>query len=171
MNRCISPHEQSLQAKKQSAPSLRSGSLLIELIVASILMASLAAIFVPGIAAVNRQRLSIRDDALMLVELNNVAEKSKWQPANNLKLSDWFVKRYPQASLEVASVAEAVTFQPAAFQPDRQNGDSDKPPQNAQSWNDGLKIQITMPSQHSGLNATRSLTVWPNRKSTEGASE
>lgn len=141
--------------------SSRTGSIMIEVIVASVLMASLAAIFVPGLAAVNRQRTSIRNDALLMVELNNVAEKTKLQPAASLKLSDWFSTQFPEATLTVTAINQAVPFQPD--EPETEN----KLP----SFDNGLQIKISMPSQHSGVNVTRSLTVWPRNQPQEGGAE
>lgn len=141
--------------------SSRKGSMLIEVIVASILMASLAAIFLPGLAAINRQRLSIRDDALVLVELNNLAEQASVLPPDSLALSDWFQARYPQADLTVEPVEANVSFQPA----------DDGQPNDASAFTQGHRIQITIESQIANLPMTRSLVVWPESASSEGATK
>lgn len=135
--------------------------MVIEVIVASILMASLAAIFLPGLASINRQRLSIRDDALVLVELNNVAERATLIPSESLTLSDWFLTRYPKAKLQVQPIASDVSFSPAESQ--QVNG--------VLAFADGQRIQITIPSQTANLPITRSLVVWPEAVSSEGATE
>lgn len=141
--------------------SSRKGSMLIEVIVASILMASLAAIFLPGLAAINRQRLSIRDDALVLVELNNLAEQASVLPPDSLALSDWFQARYPQADLTVEPVEANVSFRPA----------DDGQPNDASAFTQGHRIQITIESQIANLPMTRSLVVWPESASSEGATK
>lgn len=140
---------------------VRKGSLLIEVIVASVLMASLAAIFLPGIASINQQRLAIRDDALVLVELNNLAEQAASSPTVSLTLSNWFTDRYPTAKLDLPPVSGEVQFQPT------KEGQSD--PQ--LKFANGQKIQITIPSQTNSVLITRSIVVWPTTPSVEGGSE
>lgn len=139
----------------------RSGSMMIEVIVASILMASLAATFLPGLAAINQQRRHIRDDSLVLVELNNLAEKATVMPTKALTLSDWFQARYPQGALQVLPIEREVTFQTAS-------GDAGDDRLNFRS---GYQLQITIESESSNLPITRSLVIWPTADVAEGATE
>lgn len=139
----------------------RKGSMLIEVIVASILMASLAAIFLPGLALVNQQRSSIKDDSLVLVELNNLAEKATVASTDSLVLSDWFLARYPEAKLKVDPVAADVNFQPA----------DDAKVDDVLAFRFGYKLQVTIASETSNLPITRSLVVWPKAAVSEGVGE
>ena len=159
MKRCLTSIQR--PAGIQTNKPTRKGSFVIEVIVASVLMASLAAIFLPGIASINQQRLAIRDDALVLIELNNLAEKATSNPSASLTLSDWFTDRYPTAKLDIQPVTESVSFQPT------EAGQNDP----ALDFANGQKIQITTPSQASSVPITRSVVVWPSTPSAEEAGQ
>ncbi|MEP3481657.1 MAG: hypothetical protein ABJZ55_20610 [Fuerstiella sp.] len=159
MKRCLTSIQR--PAGIQTHKPTRKGSFVIEVIVASVLMASLAAIFLPGIASINQQRLAIRDDALVLIELNNLAEKATSNPSASLTLSDWFTDRYPTAKLDIQPVPESVSFQPI------EAGKNDP----TLDFSYGQKIQITTPSQAASVPITRSVVVWPATPSAEGVSQ
>ncbi|MCP4173049.1 MAG: hypothetical protein GY758_20010 [Fuerstiella sp.] len=92
----------------------RRGSLMVEMVVAAVMLSTVAAILVPGIYAVHQQRQATRFDTLSLIELNNLSAVSRNMGVadrNTLKLSEWFTERYDDAKLEVQEVT-ADTVEP-----------------------------------------------------------
>jgi len=94
--RCIS---------KTATSARRRGSLMIEMVVCTVLLSVVTAVLVPGIYAIHNQRKAARYDALAVIELNNqmalATEKSNEEEP---KLTEWFAKRYPEATLSVKKV-------------------------------------------------------------------
>jgi hypothetical protein len=93
----------------------RRGSLMVEMVVASVMLSTVAAILVPGIYAVHQQRQATRFDTLSLIELNNLSAVGRNTGAadrNALKLSEWFAERYVDAKLEVQEVTAATDDAP-----------------------------------------------------------
>ena len=81
----------------------RRGSLLTEAIVACVILGVAISMLLPALAAIGRQRQSIRFDTLAMIELNNIADVIRQhhiQPTD-IRVSDWFVHRYSDASLTV----------------------------------------------------------------------
>ncbi|MCP4787160.1 MAG: hypothetical protein GY903_11290 [Fuerstiella sp.] len=106
---------QRLSCRAANAHSRRRGSLMLEMVVAAVMLSTVAAILVPGIYAVHQQRQATRFDALSLIELNNLSAVTRNNGAadgDTLKLSEWFTKRYVDATLEVEEVASAAVDVP-----------------------------------------------------------
>ncbi|MEQ9409683.1 MAG: hypothetical protein RIK87_18250 [Fuerstiella sp.] len=83
----------------------RRGSLLVEMVVCTIMLSVVAAVLVPGIHAIHKQRKATRFDTCALIELNNLAVQIAQAPTtDSVVLSDWFSARYPDASLEIAPI-------------------------------------------------------------------
>lgn len=91
----------------------RSGSLLVEMVVCTVLLSVVAALLVPGIHAVHKQRKATRFEVLSLIELNNQCENLKLGDDAAPQLSEWFHKRYPSAFVAI----ERIQISPS--QPDR----------------------------------------------------
>ena len=88
----------------------RHGSLMVEMVVAAVMLSTIAAILVPGVYAVHQQRQATRFETLALIELNNLSAVALSNVAADgaaLKLSEWFTKRYVDTTLEVEEVATA----------------------------------------------------------------
>ncbi len=82
---------------------LRRGALLTEAIVACVILGVAISMLVPGLAAIGKQRQSVRFDTLAMIELNNIADvinQKRIQPADII-ISEWFTHRYSDASLTV----------------------------------------------------------------------
>lgn len=93
----------------------RAGSLVVEMVVCSIMLASVSLILVPAIHGVGLQRKAIRFETLAMIELGNLQQRlplasdTNGSEANNaansgLAISAWFLQRYPEARLEVTPV-------------------------------------------------------------------
>ncbi len=77
---------------------------------AAVMLSTVAAILVPGVYAVHQQRQATRFDTLALIELNNLSAVTGSNGAADrdaLKLSEWFTKRYVDATLEIEEVTAA----------------------------------------------------------------
>lgn len=136
----------------------RTGSLMVEVIVASILLAALTAVFVPAMLAIQKQRVAQRDDALILMELNNVAQKTSLMPVDDVRLSGWFQARFPDAELQIRPMVTKLEFSP---EDQSSEGVSDTVP--------GVRIQITASTDASRLKRTSTVVTWPTP--TSGADE
>jgi len=81
----------------------RRGSLLTEGIVACIILGVAISMLVPGLAAIGKQRQSIRFDTLAMIELNNIADEIRQQNTQSadIRISKWFGHRYSDANLTV----------------------------------------------------------------------
>ena len=107
----------------------RRGSLMVEMVVAAVMLSTVAAILVPGIYAVHQQRQATRFDTLSLIELNNLSAVSRNMGVadhDTLKLSEWFTERYVDAKLEVEEVTVDAPLQALEFTIIRPAGD-DRP--------------------------------------------
>ena len=90
------------------APSYRRGSLLTELIICTFLLSVLAAVLVPGVFAVVRQRQATQFAVLAQMELDNTATRLQSDLSvdiDQLELSEWFTERYPRAVLKIENAA------------------------------------------------------------------
>ena len=88
---------------------------MVEMVVAAVMLSTVAAILVPGIYAVHQQRQATRFDTLSLIELNNLSAVSRntgVADRNTLKLSEWFTERYDDAKLEIQEVTAATVETP-----------------------------------------------------------
>ncbi len=87
---------------------------MVEMVVAAVMLSTVAAILVPGIYAVHQQRQATRFDTLSVIELNNLSAVSRNMGVadrDTLKLSEWFTERYDDAKLEVRKIT-AATVEP-----------------------------------------------------------
>jgi type II secretory pathway pseudopilin PulG len=122
----------------------RRGVMLLEVVIAAIILSTAMALLVPGLAASARQREQRRFEVLSRLELGNlrvVAEsRGTSATAGQLSLSGWFQRQYPDAVLQVESVAT-----------------------NSDSWpcGDGLRFSITRPDAGSSSPVVISLICWP----------
>lgn len=82
--------------------SHRRGSLISELVICTVVMAVVAAVLIPSVVAVGRQRQTVRFETHALIELNGLAAKLKGQPNKEPVLSESFAARYPRAELSVS---------------------------------------------------------------------
>ncbi len=110
------------QINHQRRIELRRGSFLVEAMVGAMILGVVAAMLVPGLTGVRRQRQALRFETLAMVELNNIAEfLPKLKPATvdavieneepfeqRPELSPWFTARYLNAQLK-ADVLPAET--------------------------------------------------------------
>lgn len=80
-------------------PTHRRGSLLTEAIIAAIVLGVAISMLVPALTAIGRQRQAIRFETLAMIELNNIEEilQTSNAQAEELKVSEWFSKRYAEA--------------------------------------------------------------------------
>ena len=125
-------------------PGTRKGALLVEMVVCTVVLSLVAAILVPSIHAIQRQRRISQLETLTLIELNNQASlKHMSEPNADSKpqLSNWFATRYPGASLTIENATEA----------EMPSGDETP-----------VKIMIEHPIEHTGVVFGRSLTVLVN---------
>ncbi|MCA9083808.1 MAG: hypothetical protein KDA81_07120 [Planctomycetaceae bacterium] len=79
----------------------RRGSITAEVIVAAIMLSSVALVLTPALRSVIDHRQVARFETLALVELNNLATQIHSNSSLELSLSDWFQQRYPGARLTV----------------------------------------------------------------------
>jgi Tfp pilus assembly protein PilV len=81
----------------------RRGALLTEAVVACVILGVAISMLVPALAAIGRQRQSIRFDTLAMIELNNIANVIRHQDVQpaDAKISEWFTHRYSDATLNV----------------------------------------------------------------------
>ena len=120
----------------------RRGSLLTEAIVACIILGVAISMLVPALAAIGRQRQAIRFDTLAMIELNNIADVIRHHDieAADIKVSDWFVHRYSDASLTIELL------------PNAQDEMEDYP--------EGLRLTIRRPLVESMPDQAVSIVVW-----------
>lgn len=121
---------------------------MVEMVVASIMLSTVAAILVPGIYAIHQQRQATRFDTLSLIELNNLSAVTRSDAAadgDSLKLSEWFAKRYVDATLEVEEVAAAaidVPLRAVRFTIIRSAGDGSPDVRHSMvAWVDAREVQ------------------------------
>ena len=81
--------------------SHRNGSLISELVICTVVMGVVAAVLIPSVVAVGRQRQAVRFETHALIELNGLAARLKSHPNETPTLSESFGARYPQAELTV----------------------------------------------------------------------
>ena len=126
----------------------RTGSLMVEMVVCTVLLSVVAAVLVPGIHAVHGQRKATRFDTYALIELHNQATLLRQQGTpSGLQLSPWFADRYAETQL----AAEKVSIEEA-------DGNDSAP----------IKLTITRPSANAKPDVVRSLVVWvPAREESE----
>ena len=120
----------------------RRGALMVEMVVCTVLLSLVATILVPAVHAIQRQRKITRSETLTLIELNNQAsllQMSASTPAADVKLSAWFLQRYPGASLQISELPDAASSEGGA---------------------NPLRIVIAHPAGDAGVEFNRSLTVW-----------
>ena len=120
----------------------RRGSLLTEAIVACVILGVAISMLVPALAAIGRQRQLIRFETLAMIELNNIADAIRQhdlQPAD-IRVSDWFVHRYSDASLTAELLPNAQ---------DEMNG-----------YLEGLRLSIRRPLAESMPDQAVSVVVW-----------
>ena len=116
----------------------------MEMVVCSILLAVVAAVLVPGIQAVNRQRKATRFESFARLELKNQATSIRLSGAfrndsTRPDLGQWFKDRYPDSKLTVETVADGAT-------------DKDSLP--------ALRFTIRTPSTDHMPDLSQSLVVW-----------
>lgn len=144
----------------------RRGAIVVEIVICSVMLATVSLILVPALTAVSRQRQEIRFKTLSMTEINNLhqdllrestAGKSlKSIAESGLQLSDWFRSRYAEASLHVTLLPEVMPAEAAA--------ESDVPAiQSAPVTTAALvpvRITISRPSGIERPDLTSSLVVW-----------
>jgi hypothetical protein len=121
---------------------------MVEMVVAAVMLSTIAAILVPGIYAVHQQRQATRFDTLSLIELNNLCAVSRNMGVadhDTLKLSEWFSARYVGAKLDVHEVTTAT---------------ADAPLQ-------AVKFTITRPAGEGRPDLRHSLVTWVNAKAVQ----
>jgi type II secretory pathway pseudopilin PulG len=101
-----------ISTANQRATQLRRGFLLIELIVAMILLGTVAAVLPVTLNAVYKQRQQERFERLAQLELSNIITRLRIDEADH-QLSDWFQEMYPDASIEISSGQQAADTTPA----------------------------------------------------------
>ena len=133
----------------------RRGSLVIEMIVCTILLATVSLTLVPTIHAVQQQRKAVEFESLMIVELNNqhqlLQESDKYSDV--ACLSGWFSNRYPEASLELQPVA-------APAEPDSKAEEGLPSPAGFGSLLQAFEITIRHPGKEFQPEIVRSVMVW-----------
>jgi type II secretory pathway pseudopilin PulG len=124
---------------------------MLEMVVSTILLSTLALVLAPCLQAVNRQRTATRFSVLAQIELSNVAVRLHSSTGNTQRpptLSAWFTDRYTDAKLEVSPIQA----QPPT---DEQTPDS--------SSNDHLnpvRIRIARPRSENLPDESESVVVW-----------
>ena len=78
----------------------RRGSLVAELIIAAIITGTVTLMVGPAVSAILRQQERRRFETLAYVELGNQQNS----PGGDSVLSDWFLRRYPDATLSREAV-------------------------------------------------------------------
>jgi len=91
---------------EEGTTQLRRGFLLIELIVAMILLGTVAAVLPVTLNAVYKQRQQERFERLAQLELSNIITRLRIDNSDH-QLSDWFLEMYPDASVEFVSGQQA----------------------------------------------------------------
>ena len=120
----------------------RRGSLLTEAIVACIILGVAISMLVPALAAIGRQRQAIRFDTLAMIELNNIADVIRHHDIQtaDIKVSDWFVHRYSDASLTIELLPIAQD--------------------EMEDYSEGLRLTIRRPLVESMPDQAVSIVVW-----------
>jgi len=120
----------------------RRGSLLTEGIIACIILGVAIGMLVPALAAIGRQRQGMRFDTLAMIELNNIEASIRKHKtlATDIKVSQWFLDRYADASLAVEPL------------PDSEVATKD--------ILDGLRLTIQRPQAESMPDQKVSVVVW-----------
>ena len=81
----------------------RAGSLVTELVICTIIMSVVAAVLIPSVVAVGRQRQTVRFETHAMIELNGLADAVRRNPAGEPALTESFAQRYPDATLSVST--------------------------------------------------------------------
>lgn len=125
---------------KTNNKSPRRGSFVAELIVAAIIAGTAMALLVPGLASIGRQRQIQKFEALARVELNNLEQTIPESENKTWALSEWFLKRYPDAVLTTETVKADETILPLP---------------------EGLRVTITRSDTAGLVGQHVSLVIWP----------
>ena len=132
------------------SPSGRKGFLLVELVVALILVGTVATVLPVALKTVYQQRQQERFERLAQLELSNVVTRlelngPKVDP-ENIQLSGWFQVMYPDASVEIVPGVQPtkdIPIIPFTVSVLRPRGDSQPPlKQQLTTWLEQQKEEV-----------------------------